>query len=47
MYRFILNMWCMKKVTAEQVENYIDKGFITKTEADEILGTPQLQSEVE
>jgi len=41
MYKFIYNMWIMKRITAEQVQAYADKGFITQEEANTILATPQ------
>lgn len=37
---FILNMWIMKKVTAEKVQAYVPK-YITQEECDMILITPQ------
>ncbi len=40
MYGFILNMWVMKKVTAEKVQSYVPK-YITQEECDMILATPQ------
>lgn len=41
MYNFILNQWIMRKYTVVQVENCVVKGYITQTQADEILATPQ------
>jgi len=41
MYKFIYNMWVMKRTTAEQVQDFVDKGFISQEEADTILATPQ------
>jgi hypothetical protein len=40
MYGFILNMWIMKKVTAEKVQSYVPK-YISQEECDMILATPQ------
>jgi hypothetical protein len=34
-------MWVFGKVTEQQVRNYVQKGFITQQEADQILATPQ------
>lgn len=42
MYAFILNMWIMKRLTQEQVQMYVTKGFITQEEANMILATPQI-----
>ncbi|MFZ5688690.1 MAG: hypothetical protein ACOY9Y_11045 [Bacillota bacterium] len=42
MYQFLLNMWIMKKITAQQVQNAVNKGYITQQEADIILATPQM-----
>jgi uncharacterized XkdX family phage protein len=39
MYQFIKNMWILGKVTEQQVQNYVAKGFITNEEADQIIGT--------
>jgi len=41
MYQFILNMWVFGRVTEEQVNSYVGKGFITQDEANQILATPQ------
>ena len=41
MYQFILNMWVFRRVTEEQVNSYVGKGFITQDEANQILATPQ------
>lgn len=41
MYQFLLNMWIFKKVSEQQINNYVGKGFITRKEADQILATPQ------
>jgi hypothetical protein len=42
MYNFILNMWVMKRITEEQVQAYVVKGFITQEQANMILATPQV-----
>lgn len=42
MYGFILNMWVMKRLSQEQVQICVTKGYITQSEADMILATPQL-----
>ncbi len=41
MYNFILNMWVMKRITEEQVQAYVVKGYITQEQANMILATPQ------
>ena len=40
MYKFVYNMWIMKRITAEQVQAYADKGLLTQEEVDAILSTP-------
>ena len=42
MYGFILNMYILKRITAEQVQIYVTKGYITQNEANMILATPQV-----
>lgn len=42
MYGFVLNMWVMRRITAEQVQMYVTKGYITQEEANMILATPQV-----
>lgn len=42
MYQFLLNMWIMKKVTEEKLQNYTPK-FITEHECNMIMATPQNQ----
>ena len=42
MYDFILNMWVMKRIDSAKVQSYATKGYVTQTEADMILGTPQV-----
>lgn len=41
MYKFVYNMWIMKRITAEQVQALADKGLLTQEEVDIILSTPQ------
>ena len=41
MYKFVYNMWIMKRITAEQVQAYADIGLLTQEEVDAILSTPQ------
>jgi len=41
MYKFVYNMWIMKRITAEQVQAYADKGLLTQEEVAAILSTPQ------
>jgi hypothetical protein len=40
MYGFILNMWIMRKLTAQKVQSYVPF-YITQEECDMILATPQ------
>lgn len=40
MYQFILNMWIMNKVTAEQVQSFVPK-YITQAQCDTILAVQQ------
>lgn len=42
MYNFILNMWIMKRLSVEQVQMYVTKGFVSQEEANMILATPQV-----
>ena len=42
MYNFILNMWVMNKIDAAKVASYVTKQYITQSEADIILATPQV-----
>lgn len=44
LYNFIRNQWVMRRYTAEQVQTAVTKGYISQTEADEILATPQVES---
>lgn len=41
MYNFILNCWKLGKITAEDVNAFAEKGFITEDEAAEILAAPK------
>ncbi len=41
MYKFVYNMWIMKRITDEQVQAYADKGILTQEEVNIILSTPQ------
>lgn len=41
MYSFILSMWVAGKITETQVNGYVTKGYITQSEAELILATPQ------
>lgn len=42
MYQFLLNLWVYNRVTEEQIQNYVTKGFITEQESNQILATPQV-----
>lgn len=42
MYQFVLNLWIMSRLTAEQVQAFVARGYITHAEADMILATPQI-----
>ncbi|GEA17728.1 hypothetical protein E306M_09310 [Moorella sp. E306M] len=44
MYTFLLNMWIMRKITVDQVQNAVTKGFITQEQAEAILSTSQMAS---
>lgn len=37
MYKFILNCWKLNKISEDDIRAFIDKGFITEAEAEEIL----------
>lgn len=37
MYNFILNCWRLQKITAEDVQAFAAKGFITAGEAEQII----------
>ena len=41
MYGFILNMWVMRRITAQKVQSYVPT-YISQAEADMILATPQI-----
>jgi hypothetical protein len=40
-YAFLLNMWIMRKITAEQLHTYVPT-FITEEEYQMIIATPQV-----
>lgn len=42
MYSFILNMWIMKRVSPEEISTFVEKGFITQEEADNIMSASQV-----
>lgn len=42
MYNFLLNMWIMKKVNEEYLQNRVSKGQITQDEYEMIIATPQI-----
>lgn len=42
MYNFAKNMWIMKRITEEQLEIYVNKGYLTDDEKMEILATPKI-----
>lgn len=39
-YVFVLNMWIMRKITADKVRSYVPL-YITQEECNMILATPQ------
>lgn len=39
MYKFILNCWRLNKVSEDDVRAFVEKGFITEAEAEEIIAT--------
>ena len=41
MYNFILNCWKLGKVTEDDVQIFVTKGFITAEQAKEITAAPQ------
>lgn len=41
MYNFILNCWKLGKVTEDDVQAFVGKGYITKEQAAEILAEPK------
>lgn len=41
MYHFILNCWKLHKVTQDDVQIFVEKGYITAKQAKEILAAPQ------
>lgn len=40
-YRFYLNMWIMRKITAEELQLYVPR-YLTQAEYEMIVATPQL-----
>ena len=42
-YDFLKNMWVMGRITIEQVQQAVVKGYITQAEANEILSLPQMK----
>ena len=42
-YGFILNMWMMKKMSAEKVQSYAPQ-YLSQVEVDMILTTPQFEN---
>lgn len=41
MYQFLLNMWVLKRCTADYIEQMCTKNRITAEQRDAILATPQ------
>lgn len=41
MYPFLLNLWVFCRVTEEELQVIVDKGFITQQEMNQIVATPQ------
>ena len=39
-YAFFLNMWLLRKITAEQLQTKVPK-YLTQDECDMIIATPQ------
>lgn len=42
MYKFLLNMWIMRRIDEEYLQKRVAKGQITQSEYDLIVATPQL-----
>lgn len=40
-YNFYLNMWIMRRITAEELQAKVPK-YLTQVECDMILATPQI-----
>jgi hypothetical protein len=40
-YNFYLNMWIMRRITAEQLQTKVPK-YLTQAECDMIIATPQI-----
>ena len=43
MYGFLSTMWVMRKIDVDYLSAMVKKGFITVSEKDLILDTPQLE----
>lgn len=41
MYQFLLNLWIMNRINETNIQNAVNKGFITQEEANTILATPK------
>lgn len=41
MYQFLLNLWIMGRITETNIQNAVNKGYITQEEANVILATPK------
>lgn len=41
MYNFIANCWKMGKISQNQLEVFVTKGFLTEEEKNEVLNIPQ------
>lgn len=44
MYKFLLNMWIMRKVDEAYLQAQVAKGRITQEEYNMIIATPQLSA---
>lgn len=42
MYKFLLNMWIMKKIDEVYLQARVSKGQITQKEYEIIIATPQI-----
>lgn len=42
MYGFLLNMWVMKRIDKVYLDRMVEKGYITATEEEMIMATPQM-----
>lgn len=43
MYKFFFNLWVSDRISKERLEKAVTKGFITTSEKEEILETPQIE----